>query len=102
MNVAEIWEKACRFLQEEMNEVSYKTWIASSLKPLEIEDNCLYIEVVTDYMKQMIAGRYATLIANAVSQAAGHTLAIEIITPQESAARRARNEAPASQGEASA
>jgi chromosomal replication initiator protein len=96
MNVTELWEKACRFLQEEMNEVSYKTWIASSLKPLEIEDNCLYIEVVTDYMKQMIASRYAMLIANAVSQAAGHTITIEIITPQESAARQAAKAQPAS------
>ena len=97
MIVAELWEKACRFLQEEMNEVSYKTWIASSLKPLEIEENCLYIEVVTDYMKQMIASRYAMLIANAVSQAAGHTLSIEIITPQESAARRMAKITPAPQ-----
>ena len=85
-------------MQEEKNEVSYKTWIASSLKPLEIEDNCLYIEVVTDYMKQMIASRYAMLVANAVSMAAGHTLSVEIITPQESAARRAAKASPASQG----
>jgi chromosomal replication initiator protein len=48
-------------------------------------------------MKQMIASRYAMLIANAVSQAAGHTISIEIITPQESAARKASKAAPASQ-----
>ena len=94
MNVAEIWEKACRLLQEEMNEVSYKTWIASSLKPLEIENNCLYVEVVTDYMKQMIASRYAVLISNAVSQAAGHAISVEIITPQEAAARKATKAEP--------
>lgn len=98
MNATELWEKACRLMREEMNEVSYKTWIASSLKPLELEGDCLYVEVVTDYMKQMIVSRYAVLIANAISQAAGHTISVEIITPQESSARKNAKAAPALQG----
>lgn len=92
MNIMELWHSACRLLKEEMNEISYKTWIETALRPVEIEGDCLYIEVVTGYMKSMIM-KYEMLIQNAVTQAAGRSLRLEIMTPQESAARRAAHEA---------
>ena len=45
--------------------ISYNTWIQSSLKPLSLEGDCLTLCTSAEYMKSMIASRYATLIANA-------------------------------------
>lgn len=88
MNVADLWEKACNIMKKEMPPVSYDTWIARSLKPLSLEEDCMYVEVVTDYMKQMIATRYTGLIANSLSQAAGHLITVEILTPGEAGQRQ--------------
>ena len=40
MDMGELWEKACMLLKGEMNEISYNTWIQSSLKPLALEGDC--------------------------------------------------------------
>jgi len=95
MDVVELWSGACRLLKQEMAEISYKTWIEMALKPLQIQGDCLYLEMVTGYMKSMIT-KYEVLIQNAVTQAAGSPMRVEILSPQESAAMRAvKKDAPA-------
>ncbi len=86
MNVTAIWEKACGLLREDMNEVSYNTWIDSSLKPTLLKEDVLYVEAVTEFIKKTIVSRYAMLITNAVTQAAGRSLRVEILSAQESQA----------------
>ena len=83
MDMAELWEKACMLLKGEMNEISYNTWIQSSLKPLSLEGDCLTLCTSAEYMKSMIASRYATLIANALGEVAGHPMQVEILTRAE-------------------
>ena len=83
MDMTELWEKACMLLKGEMNEISYNTWIQSSLKPLSLEGDCLTLCTSAEYMKSMIASRYATLIANALSEVAGHPMQVEILTRAE-------------------
>ena len=46
MDYEEIWEKATVLLREDLPDVSYKTWIASSLKPVALADDRLYLEDV--------------------------------------------------------
>ncbi|MBQ8536548.1 MAG: chromosomal replication initiator protein DnaA, partial [Clostridia bacterium] len=92
MDVVELWSGACRLLKQEMAEISYKTWIEMALKPVQIQEDCLYLEMVTGYMKSMIA-KYEPLIQNAVSQAAGRPMRAEILSPQESAALKSKKEA---------
>ena len=91
MDAVELWSGACRLLKQEMPEISYKTWIEMALKPLEIQEDCLYLEMVTGYMKSMIA-KYEPLIQNAVSQAAGCPLRTQILSPQETAALKSKKE----------
>lgn len=92
MDVVELWKGACHLLKEEMAEISYKTWIASALKPLSLQGDCLYLEIVNGYMKSMIL-KYEQLIQNAVSQAAGRDMQAELLTTQESAALKAKQQA---------
>lgn len=87
MKYEEIWDSACLLLREDMPEVSYKTWIASALKPFALEDDCLYLEVVSDFMRKTIVGRYHVLIANAVAEAAGREITVEFMTQSERANR---------------
>ncbi len=86
MNETAIWEKACGLLREDMNEVSYNTWIGSSLKPITLRGDTLYIESVTDFIRKTIVSRYTLLITNAVTQAAGRPLRVEFLTAQEAQA----------------
>ena len=90
MDYEEIWEKATVLLREDLPDVSYKTWIASSLKPVALADDRLYLEVVSDFMRKTILGRYQELISNAVQEVAGRALTVEYMTPQERAAWQGR------------
>ena len=83
MNVAELWDKTCKILREEMNEVSFRTWITGSLKPVDLIGDCFILEVVTDYMKQMIITRYHSLISNALATASGHPITLEMLSAEE-------------------
>ena len=85
MEYQELWAKATLLLREDMADVSYKTWIASSLKPFAMENDRLYLEVVTDFARKTILSRYQELIANAVSQTNRRTVQVEFMTPQERA-----------------
>jgi chromosomal replication initiator protein len=82
MNDAMIWDKACELMREEMNEVSYNTWISGSLRFKGVKDGVFYLEVLNVFMRGNIL-RYATLIRNALTQAAGRQAAIELMTAEE-------------------
>lgn len=83
MDTAAIWEKACVLMRTEMTEVTFNTWIQGALRPLSISGECLYVEAVTDFYYQFVVNRYTALIANAVSQASGRHMRVEILTPSE-------------------
>ena len=85
MDFEEIWGNATVLLREDLPEVSFKTWIASSLKPFAMEDDHLYLEVVSDFMRKTILGRYQELINNAVLEVCHKPITIEYLTPQERA-----------------
>ena len=92
MDMGELWEKACMLLKGEMNEISYNTWIQSSLKPLALEGDTMVLCTSAEYMKSMIASRYATLITNALSEVAGKPVQVEILTRAEADKRQSKAE----------
>lgn len=83
MDHQELWTKATSLLREDMPEVSYKTWIASSLTPFALEGDKLYVEVVSEFVRKTIMSRYQDLIGNAVSGLYHKTLTVEYLTAQE-------------------
>ncbi|MDR0897530.1 MAG: chromosomal replication initiator protein DnaA [Oscillospiraceae bacterium] len=82
MTDAMIWDKACELMRDEMNEVSYNTWISGSLRFKGVRDGVFYLEVLNVFMRGNIL-RYATLIRNALSQAAGRQASMELMTAEE-------------------
>ncbi|MDL2317593.1 chromosomal replication initiator protein DnaA [Eubacteriales bacterium OttesenSCG-928-A19] len=83
MNGTAIWDAACGLLREEMAEASYRTWIQNSLKPVLLREDAFYLETIGEFERHFIINRYALLITNALSQAAGRSLRAEFLSAQE-------------------
>ncbi len=78
-----IWIQATTLLREDMPDVSYKTWIESSLKPFAMADDTLYLEAASDFVRKTILSRYQELLVNAVNEQSPRRLGIEYLTAQE-------------------
>ena len=83
MEMNELWAKACDLLKNEMNKVSYQTWIETNLTPKTLEGDVLTLLIAMENMKVMITNRYAPLIATCLSQVAGQPMNVEILTRAE-------------------
>ena len=81
MNAEELWKSACRILKDEMNQVSYETWVVSALKPYAVIGNNLVIESVNSLMYETGVKRYLPQIETAVATAAGKALTVEVLNP---------------------
>ena len=95
MDMKELWDKTCQLLQDDINRVSYETWIERNLTPVRLENDTLTLQIAMENMKVMINNRYAPLITNCLSQVAGHPMTVSILTRAEieSDATRAPGEA---------
>ncbi|MBQ2833624.1 MAG: chromosomal replication initiator protein DnaA [Clostridia bacterium] len=83
MNHVEIWERAKALLREELTEISYSTWIDQPLKPVYVADDKLALEVISEFNEKNIRARYMSLIVEAVSQAAGHEMNVDLLSVKE-------------------
>ena len=83
MDVKAIWEAACQLMKNDMSEVTYSTWIASALKPLDFLNDQYYVETVADYYHTFVVPRYATMIASALRQVIGREVKLYILTPKQ-------------------
>ncbi len=79
MNADELWKNACKILKDEMNSVSYETWVVSALKPYAVVGGSFILESVNALMYETGVRRYLTQIENAVATAAGKALAVEVL-----------------------
>lgn len=93
MDTAQIWNKACNIMREEMTEVTFNTWIATALKPIDFRDGIFYIETATDFYYRFVEPRYSTLISNAVSQVCGSQVSAKLLPPGEAKEFKAGAEA---------
>ena len=78
LKAEELWESACKILQEEMTHISYTTWIETALKPCALVGDTVLLECVSPVVQQMGTSRYMDQIQKAVSTAAGRTLTVEV------------------------
>ncbi|MBO2516005.1 MAG: chromosomal replication initiator protein DnaA [Clostridiales bacterium] len=83
LNTAQIWDKACNIMREEMTEVTFNTWIATALKPIDMLDQIFYIETATDFYFRFVEPRYSALISNALSQVCGTQITAKLLRPDE-------------------
>ncbi len=83
MDYKAVWDAACQLMKHEMSEVTYSTWIASALKPLDAVGEQYYVEAVADYYHTFVVPRYSVMIGNALRQVTGKELKLNILTPKQ-------------------
>ncbi len=83
MDHIELWDKAKALLRAELADVSYTTWIDQPLKPVYVAEDRLALEVISDFTEKTIRARYLTMINEAVSQAAGREMTVELMSVKE-------------------
>lgn len=79
MTMRELWEKTCELLAENMNEVSYNTWI-KQLEPEMLEENVLTLRVAAGYLKSAISNKYSSLINASLTSVAGRPMQMRLVT----------------------
>ncbi len=67
--VLNIWQSALPFIEDELNPVTYKTWILPT-EPASLENGFLHVRVPNEICKTMLERRFKSLIQNAVLEAA--------------------------------
>ena len=80
MNMESLWEKTCALLTQDMNYVSYTTWVEGNMYPFRLEEDRLYIGVKMERMMSMIENKYGMLIEKRLSETAGHPVKPMLMT----------------------
>lgn len=93
--ILNIWQSALPLIEDELNPVTYKTWILSLL-PDRLENGFLHVIVPNAINKNMIEHRFKDLIQNAILEAAGIRCSLvvhvgEIDAPKQEEKREFRN-----------
>ena len=83
MDGNELWEKACALMRQEMNHVTYSTFIEGNLTPVKLEDDVLILRIAMEQMKTMLVNRYQPMIVTALTTAAGRRMSCESRTEAE-------------------
>lgn len=65
-SIEKIWNEALEIMQDEIPEVSFKTWF-SELKPIQFTNDIFYIQVYDSFNKAIIDSRYKTLTSTTLS-----------------------------------
>ena len=73
-----IWEEALRLISEQVNEGTFRIWFEPTVG-LGVVNGTYSVGVASDFSRDWIDSRFRTLIADAVSQAAGESLRLEIV-----------------------
>jgi len=81
-NLSQIWDKTLSLVKTELTEVSFSTWI-KTIEPVSINDDIIILKVHNDFNRDIITGRYFTLISNAVKQVTHKQYELKIIIPNE-------------------
>ena len=69
-----LWEQACALLVQNMNYVSYTTWVEDNMVPVALDGNTLVISVKMEGMISMIQKKYLPLIEKCLSESAGEQM----------------------------
>ena len=83
MDSKELWEKACELMKQEMNQITYSTFIENNLTPVRVQDDTLILRIAMEQMKTMVVNRYTQLINSSLGKVAGKRMVCDIRTEQE-------------------
>ncbi len=94
MDCKELWERACNLIQQEMNQISYDTFIQGNLTPVRLDGDTLVLRIAMEQIRNMVINRYSTMINNCLTQTAGRKVVCDIRTEEELAAQKTEPDKP--------
>lgn len=83
MSTETLWNEACELMQQEIARVSYDTWIGDNLIPTKVEDDCLYLTVKMEPMRDFVVKQYQMTIDKCLTRAANRPFRAELLTRAE-------------------
>ncbi len=78
-DVTQIWQKAKEILKEEINTMSYDTWIDQPLRPVYLDGDIVAIEAISKITENNVRSRYMRTIENALSMVTGRPMKLELM-----------------------
>ncbi|HBH12200.1 MAG: Chromosomal replication initiator protein DnaA [Clostridiales bacterium 38_11] len=82
-SIAQLWDEVLAIIKEDMNEVSYNTWL-KPIKPLHINNNVIYLQAPEEFLRDMLVKRYNNLLKNAFTYVLNdNEISIKILIPDE-------------------
>lgn len=78
----ELWDKTLPIIKLEITEVGFNTWI-KTIVPVSISGNTIVLGVPNEFNKNIILGRYFSLIQNSLTSVASEEYEVSIVTTDE-------------------
>ncbi|MBO7663011.1 MAG: chromosomal replication initiator protein DnaA [Clostridia bacterium] len=95
MDMESLWEKTCSLLTQDMNYISYTTWVDDNMYPAALENDRMLICVKMEQMIGMLEKKYGPMITQRLSEAAGKPMTASLITRRQLEENENRQSAPA-------
>lgn len=73
------WEDVLDNIKKKISKPSFATWLADTTA--EIDDDVIFVKAKNEFQADWLESRYKTLIFESIREVAGHTMEIEIISP---------------------
>ncbi|HAW60328.1 MAG TPA: chromosomal replication initiator protein DnaA, partial [Actinobacteria bacterium] len=71
-----IWEKALGIIRDQLNTPTFKTWFENT-SPVALYEGTLIVSTPNSFAKEWLESRYAVLLKQALSQAAGKEVGVK-------------------------
>ncbi|NLJ81097.1 MAG: chromosomal replication initiator protein DnaA [Firmicutes bacterium] len=76
-----VWEEVLKIMASELAETSFDAWLKNS-RPVQLEDNTLYIEFPNEFTKDWVEARYANPLQKTLRQIVNRQWELKFIIPQ--------------------
>jgi chromosomal replication initiator protein len=76
-DVVELWKSCTDTLRVQVSEATWKTWFVG-LEPVTVEADTLVLAVPNTLVRERLEGRYLAMVTDAVAEATGNNLAVQL------------------------
>lgn len=80
-NIDELWATALEKIKEQISKPSFETWLENT-KAEKLEQNTITINVLNEFAKDWLEGRYTKLISEVLYEVTGTALTAKFVIPE--------------------
>lgn len=84
-NLQQAWDAICEIIKQKISVVAFTSWV-EAIKPMFIQEDCLFLSVRTAFQKNIIETNYSKLIEDACEEVFGFRVKAVIQSEQSEAA----------------